>query len=151
MKKILIVALVGTMFSAVAMEKQVDVIKEDFEKMEIKSTLAFGTDENTIPFVVELKTIHGETMMSAKLDAVSYCITNQSQIEFVLDDGNKVVMTNKNGIHCGSNSMFVFLLTDKQKETLKKSPVKSITMKTDSGRIDLTNIKDPAFFVAKLE
>lgn len=151
MKKILILALCSSMMSAIAMENQIDVVEQKSETIDVKSTLAFGTDENTIPFVVELKQIHGETMMSAKLDAVSYCITNQSQIEFVLDDGNKVVMTNKNGIHCGSNSMFVFLLTDKQKETLKKSPVKSIVMKTDSGRIDLNNINDPTFFALKLE
>lgn len=125
-------------------------IKTEFTKeVNAKTSLAMAI-ENAMPFVVVMKNVENNIFISCELDALSYCVTNESTIKFTLENGQSVTLQNINGIDCGTRSKYVMLINSDNLNKLKQSPVAKIQMFTDSGNIELNRIIDKSFFIREL-
>ena len=119
--------------------------KEPANDFIAKTSMAYAQGQS-IPFVVVMKQIESDIFISCELDAVSYCISNKSQVMFTLEDGATVTLYNSSGIDCSKRAKMILFVDKESQNKLRKSPVKMITMRTEDGNIDLSNIADKSFF-----
>lgn len=148
MKKVVLFLMLAlfTVVSYSAPSKPITAGKSPALEFIAKTSLAYATATNSIPFVVEIRQIKAEIFISCELDAVSYCISNDSQIVFTLENGTAVTLQNMNGIDCSKRAKMILFVNNENQNKLRKSPVKMITMRTEDGNIDLSNIADKSFF-----
>lgn len=146
MKKFGIIAMVlGLGFACLAIDKATEPQKE----VNAKTSLAYIVEDG-LPLTVTVKTIQSQLFMTAELDGVPYCISNESSVMFDLENGNTVEIQNVNGNQCGFKSKYVMQVSRAQANDLTQSPVKQVKLMTTNGGAILDIINDKDFFVRTL-
>ena len=107
--------------------------------------------ESGFPLFINLKSIDGKLYMSAELDAISYCITNDSKVLIKLENETIVRLPHLGGTKCGKRAMYEVLFTEKEKAELRRSPIKLIRLETEDGKIDLPIIMIKNYFVENID
>lgn len=107
--------------------------------------------ESGFPLFINLKSIDNRLYMSAELDAISYCISDNSKILIKLEDNKIVRLSHLGGVRCGKRAMFEILFSENDKEVLRNSPIKLIRLETEDGNIDLSFILIKNYFVDNID
>lgn len=126
---------------------------DEFEGYRIKELHYAGiarTKKSGLFLFATLKKLDNELWLTAKLDAFSYCISNNSRINIKLENGSIIRLKNSSGVNCGKQSVFLIKLDKTTINLLNKNPIKLVRFETEDGIIDFKYITIKNYFIENL-
>ncbi len=113
-----------------------------------------GTEKGThvagsiqTPFMVSVIAKNETIHLTAELQQINYTLSSGSYLVFNLTNGTEVIFKNSVNEARRLPGEFTAAINHSQADKLKQSAIKSITMLTDTGTIDLKRIWQPDYFM----